>query len=172
MSIQGKKVIILCEEDFQDAELLYPKYRMKEAGADVIVAGLGDEMYTGKYGYVIYPDGNIEDYSPNDFDAIIIPGGWAPDHLRKSKEVLDCVKKMFDSNKVVAAICHAGSVLASANVLNGKQVTCYEAIKDDVMNAGAKYTDKSVVIDNNLITSRKPDDLPDFCKAILAQLER
>jgi len=170
MGIQGKKVIILCEDNFQDAELLYPMYRMREAGAEVIVAGLGDEMYEGKYGYAIYPDGNIEDYAPDDFDAVIIPGGWAPDHLRKSKHVLDFVKKMFESNKVVAAICHAGWVLASAGILKGKQVTCYEAIKDDVRNAGANYADKSVVVDGNLITSRKPDDLPDFCRAILKKL--
>ena len=170
--LKNKRVIILAENQFQDLELLYPKYRLIEEGAKVIVAGTGEKNYKGKYGYPVDVDGNIKDYKAKDFDAVVIPGGWAPDFLRRSKEVVDFVKEMSRQNKVVAAICHAGWVLASADIVKGKKVTCFSSIKDDLINAGAKYSDEEVVVDGNLITSRKPDDLPAFCREIIKALSR
>jgi protease I len=170
--LKNKRVIILAENQFQDLELLYPKYRLIEEGAKVIVAGTGEKNYKGKYGYPVDVDANIKDCKAKDFDAVVIPGGWAPDFLRRSKEVVDFVKEMSRQNKVVAAICHAGWVLASADIVRGKKVTCFSAIKDDLINAGAKYSDEEVVVDNNLITSRKPDDLPAFCREIIKALSR
>lgn len=169
--LDEKKVLILVERDFQDLELFYPKYRFIEEGATVKVAGAGEQSYKGKYGITVNVDGNIEDFAPEDFDAVIIPGGWAPDFMRRSKAMVDFVRKMAQQGKVVAAICHAGWMLASANIIKGKTVTCFEAIKDDVVNAGAKFVDKPVVVDGDIITSRKPDDLPDFCKEIIRKLK-
>ena len=170
--LKNKKVIILAESQFQDLELLYPKYRLIEEGAKVVVAGTGEKSYKGKYGYPVDVDGNIKDYKARDFDAVVIPGGWAPDFLRRHKEVIDFVKDMDKQKKVVAAICHAGWVLASAGIVKGKNVTCFSGIKDDLINAGARYSYKEVVVDGNLITSRKPDDLPAFCKEIIKALSR
>ena len=162
----------MAESQFQDLELLYPKYRLIEEGAKVVVAGTGEKSYKGKYGYPVDVDGNIKDYKARDFDAVVIPGGWAPDFLRRHKEVIDFVREMDKQKKVVAAICHAGWVLASAGIVKGKNVTCFSGIKDDLINAGARYSDKEVVVDGNLITSRKPDDLPAFCKEIIKALSR
>ena len=168
--LKNKKIIIFAENYFEDLELLYPKIRLAEEGAQVVVAGTGEKMYKGKNGYPIEVDGNIKDYKANNFDAVIIPGGWAPDRLRRHKEVLDFVREMNNAGKVVAAICHAGWVLVSAGIIKGKNVTCFIAIKDDVINAGARYTDKEVVVDGNIITSRTPADLPAFCKEIIKAL--
>ena len=172
MMINNKKVIILAENQFQDLELLYPKYRLIEEGAKVVVAGTGEKNYRGKYGYPVDANGNIKEYRAKDFDAVVIPGGWAPDYLRRHKEVIDFVKEMDKQKKVIAAICHAGWVLASAGIVKGRKVTCFGGIKDDLINAGAKYSDKEVIVDGNLITSRKPDDLPAFCREIIKALSK
>ena len=153
-------------------ELWYPKIRLIEEGAKVVVAGTGDKTYKGKNGYPLEVDGNIRDYKAKDFDAVIIPGGFAPDKLRSYKEVLDFVREMNKNGKVIAAICHAGWVLASAGIVKGKNVTCVSAIKDDMINASAHYFDKEVIVDKNLITSRKPDDLPAFCREIIKALSK
>lgn len=169
--INNKKVIIFAENYYEDLELWYPKIRLTEEGAKVIVAGTGEKTYKGKNGYPLEVDGNIKDYKPKDFDAVIVPGGYAPDRLRRYKEVLDFVKEMHKNGKVVSAICHGPWVLVSAGVLKGKKLTCVNAIKDDVINAGAEYFDKEVIVDNNIITSRMPNDLPAFCREIIKALK-
>ena len=170
--IKNKKIIIFAENIYEDLELWYPKLRLIEEGAKVVVAGTGEKNYKGKNGYPLEVDGNIKDYKAKDFDAVIVPGGFAPDKLRRYKEVLDFVREMHKNEKIVAAICHGAWVLASAKILNGKKVTCVLAIKDDVENAGAVYFDREVVVDNNIITSRKPDDLPAFCREIIKNLQK
>ena len=165
--LKNKKIIIFAENYYEDLELWYPKLRLLEEGAKVIVAGTGEKTYKGKNGYPLEVDGNIKDYKAKDFDAVIIPGGWAPDRLRRYKEVLDFVREMHQNGKVVAAICHAGWVLASADIVRGKKVTCVSAIKDDMINSGAKYSDNEVVVDGKIITSRMPGDLPAFCREII-----
>jgi protease I len=164
-------VAVLAETKFEDLELWYPLLRLREAGCLVDVLGTGKEKYQGKHGLWVKPDKNIGDARAKDYDAVIVPGGWAPDKLRRYQNVLDFVKTSFDRGAVVASICHGPHVLVSAGILKGKTVTCVAAIKDDVINAGAKYTDKEVVVDENLITSRFPDDLPAFCRKILEALE-
>ena len=170
--LTNKKVLILAENIYEDLELWYPKLRLLEEGAKVIVAGTGEKTYKGKNGYPLEVDGNIEDCKEKDFDAVIVPGGFAPDKLRRYREVLELVKQMHDSGKLVAAICHGPWVLVSAGILKGKKVTCVSAIKDDVINAGAKYFDREVVVDANIVTSRKPDDLPAFCREIIKALSK
>jgi protease I len=165
-----KKVMILAEKDYEDLELWYPKLRLTEEGFSVVVAGTGERGYKGKNGYPVTVDGSIKDYDAKDFDAVIIPGGWAPDRLRRYSEVLDFVREMNASKKVVAAICHAGWVLASAGIVKGRKATCFIAIKDDMIHAGAEYADEEVVVDENLITSRTPADLPAFCREIIKAL--
>ena len=170
MELKGKKVVILADEMYEDMELWYPKIRLTEAGATVRVAGMEKKTYYGKHGYPVSVDGKISTYNPEDFDCIVIPGGYAPDRLRRSKAVLDFVKKMFDEGRVVASICHAAWVPISAGIVRGKTMTCFSAIKDDLVNAGAKFVDKSVVVDGAMVSSRTPADPPDFCKAIISLL--
>ena len=166
-----KNVLILAEDNFRDEELFYPLYRMREAGFNAVVAARQREV-RGKFGMPVKADRKLSDCRAEDFDAVIIPGGYAPDKLRTYEEVLDLVRKMDESGKIVAAICHAGWVIASAGIVRGKQVTSYVAIKDDMTNAGAKWSDSEVVVDGNLITSRKPEDLPAFCREILGRLSQ
>ncbi len=169
--MQSKKILILIEKDFQDSEVFYPMYRLREERAVVKLAGAGEKIYKGKFGMPLDVDGHIKDFNPKDFDAVIIPGGWAPDFMRRTPAFVEFVKKMNEQGKIIASICHGGWILASANVVRGKTVTGFFAIKDDLVNAGAKFVDKSVVVDGNLITSRKPDDLPDFCREIIRKLK-
>ncbi|MEW6047542.1 MAG: type 1 glutamine amidotransferase domain-containing protein [Bacillota bacterium] len=169
-TIVGRRVAVLAERDFEDLELYYPLLRLKEAGAEVKVVGLAGPSYLSKHGYPVNVDLTIDQARPEDFDAVVIPGGWAPDFLRRSQAVCTFVRHMWEMGKVVAAICHAGHVLVSAGILPGRTVTCVAAIRDDVVNAGAKYVDQEVVVDGNLITSRTPSDLPAFCRAIMRAL--
>jgi protease I len=172
VSFISKKIMILTAESFQDLEAMYPYYRMKEAGFEVKVAGSDAKVYKGKFGYPLETDGKIEDFMADDFDAVVVPGGWAPDFMRRNKAMVDFVKEMDKKGKIIAAICHAASLLVSADILKGKKMTCFVAVKDDAVNAGANYVDKKVVVDGNLITSRKPDDLPAFCREIIKALEK
>lgn len=166
------KIAIIATDGFEEAELIYPYYRLKEAGHKSELISLGKRPIEGKFGYIMKPSYKIDDINANDYDGVIIPGGTKnPDYLRRNKEVLDFVHKMDEEKKLVGAVCHAGWVLISSKVIKGRRATSYYAIKDDMINAGAKFEDKSVVIDENLITSRMPDDLPDFMKAILKFLE-
>ena len=167
MRLTGKKIAILCGPDYEDMELHYPRYRLMEEGADVIVAGIGPADYKGKKGYPITVDAQIADLNPSEFDAVVIPGGYAPDHMRRSDDLLRFVRAIDDQGKAVAAICHAPWVTVSAGIMKGRRATCVPAIKDDVINAGADYVDQPVVVDGNLITSRRPDDLPQFLPALI-----
>jgi protease I len=160
--------LIFAGPDFEDRELFVPYYRCLEAGMTVTVAGLGEAVYKGKYGVSIETQGRYEDFLNQDWDLIIIPGGWAPDKIRMNSAALSLVQKAVQRNKPVAAICHAGWVLASAKVVQGKRVTSYKAIKDDLIHAGATWVDEPVVVDGCLITSRTPDDLPAFMVAVMA----
>lgn len=171
MELQGKKVAILAETLYEDQELWYPYYRLREAGAQVQVVGPRKGVFESKHGYPVKADCGADEVKAADFDAVIIPGGYAPDHMRRNKAMVDLVRDSVRQGKVVAAICHAGWVLASAGVLKGRKATCYIAIKDDVINAGAEYLDQEVVRDGNLITSRFPADLPAFCRTIIAALK-
>lgn len=171
MSLEGINIAILAENGYEDLELWYPLYRLKEEGATVTVIGSGtSQTYKSKHGYPVKVDTNTHDAQATEYDGLIIPGGWAPDQMRRHQSMIDFVKEIFNSGKVVGAICHAGSLLASANVLRGKTITCFMAIKDDMINAGGNYIDKEVVRDGNLITSRTPQDLPAFSKEIINAL--
>ncbi len=170
MELKGKKVIILIEDLYNEFEFWYPYYRLKEAGVEVTVAGAGKEQYLSKVGLSAKADADAKDLNAEQYDGIIIPGGYAPDIMRRHPEMVELVKQIFDQGKVVAAICHAGWMLASAQILEGRQVTSYFAIKDDLIHAGAGWTDAAVVVDGKLITSRTPDDLPVFMKTVLSKL--
>lgn len=154
----GKRVAILAEELFEDLELWYPLLRLREAECEMEVLGTGKGEYVGKHGLSVDVDKDVADAKATEYDAVIVPGGYAPDRLRRYREVLRFVKTAFDEGKIVASICHGPSVLISAGVLRGKRLTCFYSIKDDVVNAGADYVDREVVVDGNLITSRHPDD--------------
>jgi len=168
MELEGKKIVILVEEMFNDHEFWYPYYRLKEAGARVVVVGSGSaRKYTGKAGTQAVPDVAADQISAAEFDGVVIPGGYAPDHMRRYPAMVKLVSDLFTARKVVAAICHAGWMLASAKVLPGRTVTSFFAIKDDLIHAGANWVDQEVVVDGNLITSRKPDDLPAFMRAFI-----
>lgn len=164
----NKKAIILIEDFYQDMEVWYPYYRLIEAGFDVKMVGKeANKTYTGKFGYPAVSHVAASQIKAKEYDVIVIPGGWAPDKMRLVKEMVAIVKEGTDAGKVVASICHGGWMLVSANVLKGKTATSYIAIKDDLVNAGAKYVDQEVCVDGKLVTSRKPDDLPAFMRAIL-----
>jgi protease I len=172
MPAPGTKVAILVENLYEDLEFWYPYYRLKEEGAEVTVIGTGSSsLYRGKHGLEAKPDITADQADPSQFDAVVIPGGYAPDYMRRYPTLLNFVKEMHTQGRVVAAICHAGWVLASAGLTRGLTMTCFSSIKEDVVNAGAKYVDKPVVRDRNIITSRFPADLPVFCKEIIAALQ-
>jgi protease I len=172
MSLDGKRIAVLAEDLYQELELWYPVLRLREAGAEVVIVGTGSaQEYTSKHGYPVTVDAAAGDVQAADFDALVVPGGYAPDKMRRYPTVNKLAREMFLQNKVVAAICHAPWVLVSADILRGRTATCFSSIKDDVINAGANYVDREVVRDGNLITSRQPDDLPAFCREIIAALE-
>ncbi len=171
MELEGKRIGILAEDQYEDLELWYPLLRMKEAGAKVDIIGMpGAEVYHSKHGYPARTDVSVDEVMPDDFDAIIVPGGYAPDRIRRHQPLLDLVRGVFESGGVVAFICHAGWVPISAGIVEGKRVTSFVAIKDDLANAGAEWVDEEVVQDGNLISSRTPADLPAFCRTIIASL--
>ncbi|KAK6191419.1 hypothetical protein SNE40_003113 [Patella caerulea] len=167
-----KRIGILVEFNYEDMELWYPYYRLKEEGFNTFTIGPEkDKVYNSKHSYPCKAAYGIDDIKVQDLDALIIPGGFAPDYWRRDKRFLDLVKGVYEAGRPVAAICHGAWMFCSAKILQGKRLTCFVAIKDDVENAGGLYEDKSVVVDGNMITSRLPADLPDFCKAIIAQLK-
>jgi protease I len=170
-SLAGRQIAVLAENMYEDLELWYPLLRLREAGANVsVVAPMAGAIYKSKHGLEVKADLSSDSASAGQFDAVVIPGGFAPDYMRRTESMVKFVRDASDQGKLVAAICHAGSMLVSAKVLKGKQVTCYKSIKDDVINAGGKYVDKAVVRDGALITSRVPDDLPAFCSEIISAL--
>ncbi|MFC4388114.1 type 1 glutamine amidotransferase domain-containing protein [Gracilibacillus marinus] len=166
MRLEGKKVIALLEEDFEDLELWYPILRLREEGAMVdLVAKERNKKYIGKYGVPAESDFSFADIDVNEYDGILVPGGWAPDKLRRYKEVLHMIRAMDEAKKPIGQICHAGWVLISAGILRGKKVTSTPGIKDDMTNAGSLWFDKDVVVDGHIISSRRPPDLPPYVKA-------
>lgn len=172
MRLVGKRIAILAEANYEDLELWYPFYRLREEGAETFVVGTGSAgSYPSKHGYPVKVDAEADTVSAAQFDAIVVPGGFAPDRLRRYSSVLKLVKDADDQGKVIAAICHAAWVLISAQVIRGRTATCVRAIKDDVINAGANYVDQDVVRDGNIVTSRTPDDLPAFCRELIAAIE-
>jgi protease I len=165
------RILMFVDDVYEDLELWYPKLRLIEEGADVIVAGPeAGKIYKGKNGYPCRSDVSYNDVEEKDFDGLVIAGGFAPDKLRRVKKVLELTKQFNDSNKLVAHICHAGWITISAKIMNGRKCTSTPGIKDDIENAGAVWIDAPVVTDGNMVSSRKPDDLPDFCKGIIEVL--
>jgi protease I len=168
MKLQGKRVFILAEDNYQEMELWYPLLRLREEGAEVVVVGSGSSSsYKSKLGYPVEVDTAADRIKGQDADAVIIPGGYAPDLMRRYPDMVRIVREACEGEKVVGAICHAAWMLVSAGILKGKKATCFFAVKDDLVNAGATYVDEEVVVDGLLITSRKPDDLPAFCREII-----
>ena len=166
-----KVVAVLVEQDYQDLEVWYPILRFREAGLTVVSVGTGSQAsYKGKCGYPITPDTTVDRVKAADLAALIVPGGWAPDFLRRSQACVQLVRDCDAAKKAIGAICHGGWLLCSAGILKGRTMTSFFAIQDDCVNAGAKWVDQEVVVDGNLVTSRKPDDLPAFCKAILTKI--
>jgi protease I len=155
---------------YEDLELWYPKIRLDEAGMKTVVAGLTMDEVHGKHGYPCTPDVTVDELRAEDFDGLVIPGGFAPDKLRRSAKVLELTREIFEAGKLVAFICHAGWVPISARIVKGKRGTSVNAIKDDLVNAGMLWEDRSVVVDGNMVTSRNPGDLPDFMREVLRAL--
>lgn len=171
MKLKDKKIGIFVENNYQELEFWYPFLRFKEEGCQVTVIGPeNNKTYQSKKGYEVVSDVAAEKVKNQSFDALIIPGGYAPDLMRVCKPILNLVKKNFTEGKVIAAICHGIWVPISAKIISGKKATCYYSVKDDLINAGGSYLDQSVVVDANVITSRKPEDLPDFCRKIVEKL--
>lgn len=170
MKLKNKRIAMFLENKYEDLEFWYPCIRMKEEGAKVEIIAPEKAEYKGKHGLPAKSDKSVEDANPSDYDALIIPGGYSPDLMRRHEKMVDFVKKMNEEKKNIAAICHAGWMLASANIIKGKKLTSFYSIKDDMINAGADWIDKEVVKDGNIITSRNPNDLPAFCSKIIETL--
>ena len=170
--LDGKMIAILAEEDFEDSELIEPMRGMKNAGARVLIVGSGSQKsYNGKRGSaVVSVDATADNVKAEDFDAVIVPGGYAPDKMRLHQSMVELVRKAHDLGKVIAAICHGPQLLISAEIVRGRRVTSWPSIAVDLRNAGAEWIDAPVVRDGNIITSRKPADLPRFNKAIIEAL--
>lgn len=169
--LSKQRLLMFVGDVYEDLELWYPCYRMREAGAQVIIAGeQADHLYRGKNGYPCRSEADIPEMDANDFNGLIIPGGFMPDKLRRDANVLQLVRDFAESRKCVAAICHGGWICISAGVYRGVRVTGSPGIKDDLINAGAIWEDAPVVIDRHFVSSRKPDDLPDFCRGIISVL--
>jgi len=171
MDLTGKRVAILVDNLYQEMEVWYPLLRLREAGAEVVAIGaLAGHTYTSKLGYPVKADLSYDDARATDFHGVVVPGGFAPDHIRRHQKALAFVRDTHHSGKLVAAVCHGPWVLCSAGILRGKRATSFFAIKDDVINAGALWEDSEVVVDGNLVTARKPEDLPAFCRASIEVL--
>jgi len=171
MRLQGKKILTIVSEDFDDLELYYPLLRLKEEGATVVVAGHETKEYPGKFGLSIQADVTFDDVDINQFDALLVPGGWAPDKLRRYEQVLDFVRFMDQNKRVLGIICHAGWVLSSAGILANRTLTSTPGIKHDLMYAGATWVDQAVVVDGNLISGRRPPDLPFYLPKLIDAIE-
>jgi protease I len=172
MSLSDRRVLVFAADLFEDSELLYPVLRLKEEEVDVVVASPDGNAVTGKKGHGPFPvDASVEDVSADDFDAVVIPGGFAPDALRRSEKVLDLVRAFDAADKPIAFICHAGWVPISAGILKGRRATSFSAIKDDMVNAGCDFEDAPIVVDGNLISSRHPGDLGPWLRGIIDALQ-
>jgi protease I len=171
MTLTGKRIALLVDNMYQEMEVWYPLYRLKEAGAEVVTVGAeAGKTYTSKLGYPVQADKSYDAVSAGEFDGVIVPGGYAPDYIRRYPKAIELVREIDRANKLVAAVCHGPWVLCSTGTLKGRRATSFFAIKDDVVNAGARWEDAEVIVDGNVVTSRKPDDLPAFCSACLQVL--
>lgn len=171
MDLKGKKIAVFIDALYQEMEVWYPVFRFQEAGAEVVLVGAeAGKIYTSKLGYPATCERSYDGVLAREFDGVVIPGGYAPDHIRRHPKAIQFVREMDQHGKLVASICHGAWVLCSAGILQGRNATCFFAIKDDVIHAGARYEDAEVVIDGNLVTSRKPEDLPAFCRAAIGVL--
>jgi protease I len=172
MDLRGKRIAVLVADQYQELEVWYPLLRFREDGAETVAVGAeAGKTYSSKKGYPVVADMSVANVDVARFDAVVIPGGWAPDALRQDERMVRFVREMHRAGKLVAAICHAGWMLTSADIVRGRKVTCFTAIKDDMIHAGGKYVDEEVAVDGNLITSRMPTDLPAFCREIAKALE-
>jgi protease I len=171
MTLESKHVAILAEDGYQELELHYSRLRLIEAGARVSVVGGGQDRYTSEKGYAVQADVSAEDVAADDFDGVVIPGGMAPDKMRRNGSMVRLVRDLDAAGKPVAWICHAGWMAVSADIIRNKRVTSFPSIRDDMVNAGGDWVDEELVVDGNLISSRVPDDLPAFCGAILEALQ-
>lgn len=169
-TVVNARIAVLVEDLFEDLELWYPVLRLREAGAEVTLVGPAEGTYRGKRGLTADPHVGVAAVSATDFDGLIVPGGYAPDRLRRNPGVLAFVKEMNDRGAVIGFLCHAGWVLASAGVLVGRRCTSFFSIRDDIVNAGAEWLDAPVVVDGNLVSSRNPGDLPQFMPAVIEAL--
>jgi protease I len=172
MSLQGRTILFFAGPLYEDLELWYPKIRLEEEGARTVVAGTGEKTYQGKRGYPLTVDTSVEEIAAGDFDGLVIPGGYAPDIMRRSQKLLQLTREIYQAGKPVAFICHAGWVPISAGIVRGKRGTSVGAIRDDLVNAGMLWEDSPVVVDGNLISSRTPADLPQFMRALIAALQQ
>jgi len=172
VSLRDKTILFFAGPLYEDLELWYPKIRLEEEGARTVVAGTGEKTYQGKRGYPLTVDTSVDEIRAEDFDGLVIPGGYAPDIMRRSQKLLQLTREIYQAGKPVAFICHAGWVPISAGIVQGKRGTSVGAIKDDLVNAGLLWEDSPVVVDGNLISSRTPADLGVFCKALIAALEK
>jgi protease I len=167
--LEGKSFAVLVEDQYEDLELWYPVLRLREEYAEVRLVGMtAGRTYTSKHGYPAEADKSVLQVSIEDYDGLIIPGGYAPDRMRRHASMVELVRNAVEMNKIVGVICHGGWMLCSAGVLGGRRTTSFIAIKDDMVNAGAEWVDEEVVQDGNLITSRTPNDLPVFMRTIIA----
>lgn len=168
--LKGKRAAIIAADEFEDLELFHPMYRLQEEGVETVIIGLTRDQIKGKKGYPVTPQATIDQVSARDFDLLVVPGGKSPEKLRLSPKMLEFVRDFDKQGKVIAAICHAGQILASAGIIKGRTMTCVAGIRDDVVNAGAHYVDKPAVRDGNLVTSRVPSDLPEFARLTIEAL--
>lgn len=173
LTLQGKRIVIFVGDIYEDLELWYPHLRLREAGAETVLVGQeAGASYQGKHTYPAKSDMALDDVDPAKFDGVVCPGGFMPDKLRREPKALDIIRHFDQKGQLVAAICHGGWMLASAGVLKGVRQTGSPGIKDDLVNAGAKWEDAEVVVDRHFVSSRKPDDLPAFCRAVIDVLEK
>jgi protease I len=170
LPLKGKTVLLFAGPAYEDLELWYPKIRLEEAGGRTVVAGLGDPEYRGKHGYPVTVDTDVDKVQASDFDGLVIPGGFAPDKMRRNPQLLQLTREIFSAGKPLGFICHAGWVPISAKILKGRKATSVAAIRDDMENAGCHWRDAPVVVDGNLISSRTPADLPQFMQALIGAL--
>jgi len=166
------KALIISADNFEDTELLFPYYRLKEEGIHVDIASINKGKIKGKHGYEVEIDKSLRDIRPDDYEILILPGGKAPEVIRREKEALHIARHFFEKNKPVAAICHGPQTLVSANLLKGRHATCYRTVADELRASGAVYEDREVVVDGNLITSRQPSDLPSFMREIIKAIRK
>lgn len=166
------KALIISADHFEDTELLFPFYRLKEEGLEVDIASIARGKINGKHGYEVVVDKVLRDADPNEYEFLILPGGKAPSTLRKEQSAIAIAQDFFRKNKPVAAICHGPQILITAGVLKGRRATCYHSVAEELKESGALYEDSEVVVDGNLVTSRQPSDLPAFMREIVRMLGR